>query len=127
MGRSKQYSCNICFTVMKSDNLKRQMKLHMNRKLHDKPVKKRKLDEFNELLDVIGHKKINSFFCSCNKCIHWEKYEECKICNGENICSNEVMNENYKENNSETDKNNTSDKLLNEQDTNCSVVDNYIV
>ena len=34
---------------------------------------------------------------------------------------------NDKENNSETDKNNTSDKLLNEQDTNCSVVENYIV
>ena len=103
------------------------MKLHMNRKLHDKPVKKRKFNEFNELVDVIGHEKINSFFCSCNKCIHWEKYEECKICNGEDICSNEVMNENDKENNSETDKNNTSDKLLNEQDTNCSVVENYIV
>ena len=81
------------------------MKVHMNRKLHDKPVKKRKFDEFNELVDVIGHEKINSFFCSCNKCIHWEKYEECKICNAENICSNEEMDVNHKENNFETDEN----------------------
>ena len=45
-------SCNICLKWMRSDNLKRHMKLHMNRKLHDKPVKKRKFDEFNELVDV---------------------------------------------------------------------------
>ena len=102
---------------MKSDNLKRHMKLHMNRKLHDKPVKKRKLlDEFNELLDVIGHKKINSFFCSCNKCIHWEKYEECKICNGENICSNEVMNVEESENDKESENYIEVEKIYEKED-----------
>ena len=90
MGRNKQASCNICFKVMRSDNLKRHMKLHMNRKLDDKPVKKRK---FNEMDDVMEHEKMNSLFCSCNK-----KHEECKICNAENICSNEEMDENVKEN-----------------------------
>ena len=54
--------------------------------------------------DVIEHEKMNSFLCSCDKCFHWEKYKECKICNAENICSNEEMDENDKENNSETDK-----------------------
>ena len=47
--------------------------------------------------DVIEHEKINSFLCPCDKCINWEKYEECKICNVENICSNEEeMDENDK-------------------------------
>ena len=47
MGRNKKVSCKICYKIMRSNNLKRHMKVHMNRKLHDKPVKKRKLDEFN--------------------------------------------------------------------------------
>ena len=122
-----QVSCEICFRTVRSDNLKRHIKVHItytspevqvknseeickdivndivdkmfmqeNSTLeitHDQATLKRKHDDDDELVDVIGHKKINSFFCSCNKCIHWEKYEECKICNGENICSNEVMNE----------------------------------
>ena len=81
----------------------------MNRKLDDKPDKKRK---FNEMDNVIEHEKMNSLLCPCDKCIHWEKYEECKICNAENICSNEEMDENDKENNSETDenKNNTPEE-----------------
>ena len=49
MGRNKQDSCKICFKSMRSDNLKRHMKVHMNRNLDDKPVKKRK---FNEIYDV---------------------------------------------------------------------------
>ena len=71
--------------------------------------------------DVIEHEKMNSFLCSCDKCFHWEKYKECKICNAENICSNEEMDENYKENNSETDENQNStfeeeQKLLKENE-----------
>ena len=137
---------------MRSDNLKRHMKLHMNRKLDDKPVKKRK---FNKIDDVIDHEKMNSLFCPCNKCLHWEKYEECKICNAENICSNEEeMDKNDKDkptyyseqlpthwelfkNNSEAgeNKNNKEEqKLLNEivlqmqknkQDSNCSETLHY--
>ena len=50
MGRNKQDSCKICFKSMRSDNLRRHKKVHMNRNLDDKPVKKRK---FNEIYDVI--------------------------------------------------------------------------
>ena len=51
---------------------------------------------------------MNSLLCPCDKCIHWEKYEECKICNAENICSNEEdMDENDKENIYKTDENKT--------------------
>ena len=70
------------------------------------------------------HEKMNSLLCPCDKCIHWEKYEEYKICNVENICSNEEeMKEYHKENNSITDENNTSEEEhmnVDEQDTNCS-------
>ena len=105
--------------------------------------------------DVIEHEKMNSFLCSCDKCFHWEKYKECKICNAENICSNEEeMDKNDKDkptyyseqlptrwelfkNNSEAgeNKNNKEEqKLLNEivlqmqknkQDSNCSETLHY--
>ena len=77
--------------------------------------------------DVIEYENINSLLCPCDKYIHWEKYEECKIC----------RDGNNKENNSETDKNNTSEEehnLLNEivlqiqnneQDSNCSETLHY--
>jgi len=91
MGRNKQVTCRICLRVMRSDNLKRYMKVHMKRN-EAHPTSKRKL---NDMDDVIEYEQMNSLLCPCDKCIHWEKYEECKICNFDNTCSNEEEMKEY--------------------------------
>ena len=103
MGRNKKVCCNICLRVMRSDTLNRHLKVHERREETSKPHHQfynynifKNIKLYKEKTTMGKNKKEDIW--ACYNCNRWETDERCQICSAENICSNEDMNEDDKEN-----------------------------